>query len=176
MVSQLFKRIGFQFARRLIIRIGKNDFTDHLSHPAIIPPGIIDTGFFKDRAGSAHVIDILFRRLDRRQFIERRRIAVEPAKIVDIGGFDNVAYRAVIATACPGFSQPVRQGEISVYFIPRQPLIRQSERLVVDIAVDITLAFHQLHHFFVTPRGPVVLSDNDFRFITPTIDGVIDVL
>ncbi|MOA02465.1 hypothetical protein D3C78_1219180 [compost metagenome] len=82
---------------------------------------------------------------------------------------------AVIAAVSPGLRQAVWQFEVGSNFIACQAFVGHTQGLVVDITIQVTLAFQQANNVFVTPGRPVVLSHNNFSFVTPTHYGFVDV-
>ncbi|MNC16051.1 hypothetical protein D3C75_638970 [compost metagenome] len=82
---------------------------------------------------------------------------------------------AVIATASPGFLEARWEFEVGCDFIAGQAFVRHTQRLVIDVAIHIALAFHQVDNIFLTPGWPVVLSDNDFSIAAPAIYGCINI-
>ena len=86
-----------------------------------------------------------------------------------------MTYRPVIAPVSPGVRQRIRQPEVCRDFIPGHALVRHAQGLVIDVAIQVTLAFQQFIDVFITPGRPVVLSHQHFGFITPTHNGFVDI-
>ncbi|MNC41358.1 hypothetical protein D3C75_901240 [compost metagenome] len=176
LVAELFQRIRFEVSCRAVSRVGKHHFAHDLGNPTIVSLRIIGFRFVQNGAGTAHVVDILFRCIDRWQLIQRCRVAVEPAEVKHVGSFDIVAHRTVVAPAGPGFCQPFRQRKAGGDFIAGQAFVGHSQGLIVDITVHIALAFHQLNNVFITPGRPVVLGHDDLSFVAPALYRRINIL
>ncbi len=175
LIAQLLQRIRLQVAGCLVVRIGEHHFTHHLRHPAIVP--LVEVGFrlLQNGVRAAHVLDKFLRRVFRRQLIQGRRVAVEPAEIEHVGRFHVVAHRAVVTAVRPGVRQRVRQLEVGGDLIPGQPLISHAQGLIVDISVEIALAFQQVIDVLFAPGRPVVLGHQHLGLITPAHNGFVDV-
>ncbi|MNC28489.1 hypothetical protein D3C75_766940 [compost metagenome] len=86
-----------------------------------------------------------------------------------------MAHRAVITAVRPGMRQRIRQFEVGGNLIPGQALVCHAQCLVVNVTVQVTLAFQQFIDVFVTPGRPVVLGHQDLSFITPAHNRFVDV-
>ena len=70
-------------------------------HPAVVALVVGLLRLLQNGVGAAHELDVVLAGLDRRQLVQRRRIAVEPAEIEDVGGRHVVVDRAVVAAVRP---------------------------------------------------------------------------
>ena len=87
-----------------------------------------------------------------------------------------MANGAVVTAACPLFLERFRQLKFCGDLIASQAFVGHTQGLVVDVAVHIALAFHQLDDILVTPGRPVVLRNNHFRVRAPALNGGVNVL
>ena len=87
-----------------------------------------------------------------------------------------MANGAVVTAARPLFFQRFRQFKLGGDLVVGQPLVCHTQGLVVDVAIHIALAFHQLDDILVAPGRPVVLRNNHFRVRAPALNGGVNVL
>lgn len=86
-----------------------------------------------------------------------------------------MANGAVVTAARPLFFQRFRQFKLGGDLVAGQPLVCHTQGLVVDVAIHIALAFHQLDDILVAPGRPVVLRHDNFGLITPAYNCLVDV-
>jgi hypothetical protein len=103
------------------------------------------------------------------------RVAIEPAQVFDIGGFDVVVHGAVIAPESPVLGQFFGKLYHLGNFHLGIALVCQPQSLIVDIAVAVP-GFAQ--HFLdpvLTPHRPVVHAVHDFSLVAPHGHGLIQI-
>src|ERR1700738_3769675 len=83
----------------------------------------------KDRSGAAHVFDIFFAGLDRRERIEIDGIGVIPAEILLVDRLHIMPDMAVVAARVPGAIEARRQSNRLSDFGGREPMIHQADGL-----------------------------------------------
>src|SRR5258708_1342943 len=84
--------------------------------------------------------------------------------------------RPVISVRRPVLLKPRRHRKLLSNLGRSQSLIHQSDCLVMDIFVEVTLIGQMRSHPFVTPYGPLVLGDHHLRVGTELLEGGIEIL
>src|SRR5258708_17720700 len=84
--------------------------------------------------------------------------------------------RPVISVRRPVLLKPRRHRKLLSNLGRSQSLIHQSDCLVMDIFVEVTLIGQMRSHPFVTPYGPLMLSDHHLRVGTELLEGDIEIL
>ena len=95
LVAQLLERVGGKLTRVAIGGIGEHELRCHLRDPAVLRARVVLARLLEHRFGSAHVLDALFRGLNRRQSVEVCRIAVIVAEVALVDRLDVVFEAAV---------------------------------------------------------------------------------
>jgi hypothetical protein len=176
LVAELLERVGLQVARGLAAGIGEDDVVDDLGHPAVVAQLERAARLLERRVGAAHELDVALRRLRRRVGVQRCRVAVEPAQVVDVGGLDVVVERPVVAAHRPVVRQRGRESDLLGDLARRQAVVGQTQRLVVDEAVAVAAHAQHFEHVLPAPRGPVVHAVHDLDAVAPEVDRLLEVL
>ena len=131
--------------------------------PAIVARGDRSLALLQHGRGAAHRGDILLRSVHRRQRIEIRRVAVVPAEVHLVHGLGVVAHGAVVAAVGEAIAQRRGQLELLGDLARRQALVREAQRLVVDVTVRVALRLQVVQRAGVAPHGPVMAREHHFH-------------
>jgi hypothetical protein len=175
LIAHLLERVGLKIARRLVVRVGEDDVVHDLGDPAIVALLVGLLRLVQNGIGAAHELDIVFAGLDRRQFVQGCRIAAEPAEIQDVGRFDVVIDRAVVAPVGPDSIEALGQLELLGNFDLGKAVIGEAQGLVVDEPIEVALAPDQLPDFGIAEGRPVMLREHDLGLVAPHRQHLIEV-
>ena len=99
-------------------------------------------------------------------------VAVEPAHVALVDGLDVVADRAVVAVGVPRLLQRGRHLEVLGDLDAGEALVEQSQRLVVQIGVQIPLQGQEFDDPVAAPGRPVVRGEHDVGAVGEAVDGL----
>src|SRR5438045_8448761 len=99
----MLDRIGEQRAGGLICGLGEYQMAHGLRHEPKLARGEILLCALKDRGRTAHVFDIFFAGLERRQWIEMNGIGVVPSEVFLVDRFHIVTDLPVVASPMPAY-------------------------------------------------------------------------
>ena len=99
-----------------------------------------------------------------------RRVAVEPAHVALVHGLDIVADRAVVAVRVPGPLQRRRHRERLGDLDAGVALVELTQRLVVQVGVQIPLQRKEFHDLFLAPRRPVMRGEHHVGPVGERVD------
>src|SRR5262249_56320184 len=88
------------------------------------------------------------------QRVEVRRIAVVPAEVELVDGLGVVPHRPVVAAVRERLRELRRQLELLRDLARRRALVREAQRLVVDVAIGVALALQEGERALLTEDGP----------------------
>ena len=161
LVAELLQRVGLERAGLGVVRVGEHHVVDGLGDPAVLALLEVHARPGENGVGATHVLDRLPGALDGRELVERRRVAVEEAQVVGVDGLDVVADRAVVAAVGEAAADPLRELDHLGDLGRPVAVVREAERLVVDVAVEVALALEEGDDRLVAPGRPVVRREDD---------------
>ena len=160
-VPELLVGVGEQFAGGGVRGVGEDHVIEYLGHPAQVTVVVGLPGPLHDRVGATHELHVALRALHRRVRPQVRGVAVEPAQVALVDRLDVVAHRSVVAVRGPGVLEGRWQLQLLGDLVADQSLVEQSQRLVVEVAVEVALDREELHDALRAPGGPVVRRERD---------------
>jgi hypothetical protein len=156
-------------------RVGEDHRVNDLCDPSVLARGEVDLGTGQHGVGAAHVLHPLAGGRDGREGVEVGRVGVEPAEIALIDGFDVVADRAVVVTVEELAADRVGQAEFLGDLQRRHPVVGHPHRLVMEIAVDVTLTTEPRLDVGGPPSRPVVAGKCHVDSVDEQLQRLIDV-
>ncbi len=174
LVAHLLVGVRQQLLALPVVRVGEDDVLERLGHPAVLALVEVGLRLLQDRRGAAHVLDVLLRRLLRRQLVERRRVGVVEAHVALIDGAGVVLHRAVVAAVVPLLVELGRQLDHVGDLDAGVALVHQVHRLVVDVLVHVAVLLPVVDDLRVAPYRPVVALELDLGVLAVEIDRLVE--
>ena len=129
----------------------------------------------EDGVGTAHVLDILFPGLDRRQRIEIDRVGVVPAEIFLVDRLHVMADMAVVTAAVPGALQALRQLDRLGDLGGVQAVVHQADGLVMREFVEVALLADHGVDALAAPHRPVMLAAHRLGLAAPQMQRLVEI-
>ncbi len=142
--------------------------------PAVVAPRVGGACLLHDGVAAAHGFDVAPCRSLGRQGVQVGGVAVEPAEVVLVDRLGVVIHGSVVAAVREGPRKALGQLDLLGHLEHGVAVVRQAQRLVVDVLVDVALLLQILDDPLSAPGGPVVAGEEHFR-IAEEGDGLVDV-
>jgi hypothetical protein len=103
-------------------------------------------------------------------------VGIEPAEVTLIDGLDVVAHRAVVAAVVPALRQLIRYGEHLGDLGAGVAMIREPERLVVQVLVEIALPLQELDRLVLPPDRPLMRDKHHVGLVAEERDRLVEMV
>jgi hypothetical protein len=165
-----------QLARGGVVGVGEHGVGAQLGRPAVFPALYRPTRVREQRVDAARQLHVAHRRLHRGERVEVGGVAVEEAKVALVHRAHVVRHRAVVPPTRPGPLERGRKPHLLRYLRGHEAAICQTEGLVVEVAVHVTVAREVPQDPFFPPPRPMVLAEHRVALHAEQLDCLAQIL